>query len=386
MPGRTYLMPYRNRRLSEVVIPGAHDAGVYTQNSANVQTQSLDIGEQANAGCRFFDLRIAAYKANVGGQTVYQNKAYHLDGKLVVNHSVKNQGSIKSYQNVGHAGGWGGGLDEMLDQAKAFVEANETEFLILKFSKCNNWPSVAEACVARLGTAHYKDGGNLNNKLVRQLAGKVITVFDEEARKELTPVITAQRGSPHGILFVKALFDKKTGRSKGYEPGYYGLQYFGKFSSTDKVDKNTRKQAETLNAGAATHMDVLGMMYWTTTGLLGNIQARNASMWTETNIASLQKTWKSGLEASITHRFGNEIDSAMRLAQTSGGALGGRMKAFMPNIVMMDFVDDEKCNVIEALNTVAATSLLQLMVPAPKGPQPTPNSIQSHNRLGQMAR
>lgn len=386
MPGRLYLAPYRNKRLSEVVIPGAHDAGVFTDNKDNVQTQSLNIGEQANAGCRFFDMRIATVKHTVGGQTVYENKAYHLDGSLVKNHSLKGQGTKTSYQNVSHAGGWGGGLDDMLDQAKAFVETNGSEFLILKFSKCFNWRNVAEACIARLGTAQYKDGGNLNNKYVRQLAGKVITVFDEEARKELTPLIVAQQGHPHGIMFIKALFDKKSGKSKVYDPGYYGIQYFGKFSSTDKVAKNTSKQAKTLVDGGATHMDVLGMMYWTTTGLFGNIRNRNDSMWTDTNVAALQKTWKSGLESSITHRFGNEYDSAMRLAQTSGGALGGRAKSFMPNIVMMDFVDSTKCDTIEALNQVAATSLAQLMIPAPKGPQGSPKVGQTYNRLSDMAR
>lgn len=384
MAGHDYLSPYRNLRLNEVIIPGSHDAGVYTANRDNVQTQALDIAGQANAGCRFFDLRIATYKTKVGDKTVYQNKAFHLDQSLVVNHSVKGVKGVSSYQNVGHAGGWGGGLEDMLDQARAFVAANASEFLILKFSKCANWPSIAEACVARLGGYHYTGGGNLNNKTVGQLAGKVITVFDESARKELAGVITAQKGQPHGIMFINALYDSKTGVSKAYDPNYWGIQYFGKFSSTDNVDKNTAKQGKTMIAGAATHMDVVGMMYWTTTGLFGNIRQRNDSMWTQTNVAALQKTWKSGLESSIKHRFGNEQDSAMSLAQKNGGALGGRLKSFMPNIVMMDFVDAQKCAIVEALNAVAATSLLQLMVPAPRGPQQKPDPTASYNKLSDL--
>lgn len=373
MPGRNYLSNYQNLRLNEVVIPGSHDAGVYTANRANVQTQGLDIAGQADAGCRFFDLRIATHKSTVGGQKVYTHKAFHLDQKLVVNNKVKNTPGIKSYQNVGHAGGWGGSLVDMLNQAKAFVIANTTEFLILKFSKCANWPDIAETCVNTLGPQHYKDAGNLNTKTVRQLSGKVITVFDESARKQLHPVISKQAGRPHGILFIKALYDKDTGKSSPYDPYYWGLQYFGKFSSTDNVDKNTRKQTQTLVDGAATDIDVVGMMYWTTTGLFGNIRARNNRMWTATNVAALQRTWESGLEAAITSRFGREKDSAMRLAQSTGGALGGRLKAFMPNIVMMDFVDTQKCDTVKQLNTVAATSLLQLMIPAPRGPQPHPD-------------
>ncbi|OOG63864.1 hypothetical protein B0E46_07920 [Rhodanobacter sp. B04] len=375
MAGNDYLSNYQNLRLNEVVIPGSHDAGVYTANKSNVQTQALDIAGQANAGCRFFDLRIATYRSTVGGQTTYTNKAFHLDQSLVVDHKVKNTPGVTSYQNVGHAGGWGGGLDDMLDDARTFVTTNPTEFLILKFSKCANWASIANACITRLGPAHYTDAGNLNNKTVRQLSGRVITVFDESARPKLIPVITAQGGRPHGILFIKALYDSDSGTSKTYDPNFWGIQYFGKFSSTDKVSKNTAKQGRTLVNGAATHMDVLGMMYWTTTGLFGDIRQRNNTMWNQTNVAALQQTWKSGLEASITQRFGNEKDSAMLLAQTHGGALGGRLKSFMPNIVMMDFVDQQKCDIVEQLNAVAATSLLQLMIPAPRGPQPHPDPI-----------
>jgi hypothetical protein len=54
---------------------------------------------------------------------------------------------------------------------------------------------------------------------------------------------------------------------------------------------------------------------------------------------------------------------------TSGGFLGGKLKAFMPNIVMMDFVSRRKCDIIEQLNQVAAQSLLALYIPAPRGPQ-----------------
>jgi len=372
MAGANYLANYHAKRLNEVVIPGSHDAGVYTANRANVQTQALDIAGQANAGCRFFDLRIATEKSNVGGRTVYTHRAFHLDQKLVVQNKVKNTPGITSHQNVGHAGGWGGGLIDMLTQARAFVAANRSEFLILKISKSANWADLAETCIQVLGQDHYTDAGNLNNKTVQQLAGKVITVFDESARKHLTEVIRNQRGS-HGIMFIKALFDKDTGSSKTYDPNYWGMQYFGKFSSTPDVDKNTRKQAGVLTSGAATHMDALGMMYWTTTGLLGDIRTRNDRMWTRTNVAALQKTWSSGLEAAVSNRFGREKDAALRLAATTGGALGGRLKAFMPNIVMMDFVDFNKCQTIDQLNTVAATALQQLMIPTPRGPQPAPD-------------
>ena len=36
MPGANYLAAYQNSRLNEVVIPGSHDAGVYTGNIFDV--------------------------------------------------------------------------------------------------------------------------------------------------------------------------------------------------------------------------------------------------------------------------------------------------------------------------------------------------------------
>lgn len=363
MAGHDYLAPYQNKRLNEVVIVGAHDAGVYTANASNVQTQALNIEAQAYSGCRFFDIRIAMDKTKVAGQSVYTHKAYHLNNSLVGNSSVKDRGNIKTHQQVGHLGGWGGGLVEMLNDAAHFVEGNATEFIILKFSKCYNWASVAETCIATLGDWHYKEGGNLNNKTVGELSGKVITVFDEESRGELTPVITAQRGSPHGIMFIKALYDKKTGKSKTYDASYWGMQYFGKFSSTDDISKNTKKQGKTLVGGAATHIDAMGMMYWTTTAMTQSIQKRNDQMWTKTNVGALRQTWQNGLESAISSRFGSELEIAERLMKTGNATNGQRLKAFMPNIVMMDFIDPLKCRTVGELNTVAATSLQKLMLP-----------------------
>src|SRR4051794_18116244 len=47
-----------DKRLNDIVMAGSHDAGI-TGGGSNVQTQDLDIGGQASAGVRLFDLRIA---------------------------------------------------------------------------------------------------------------------------------------------------------------------------------------------------------------------------------------------------------------------------------------------------------------------------------------
>ena len=75
MAGKDYLAHFQHKRLNEVVIPGAHDAGVFTANKGNVRTQRRNIGEQAQDGCRFFDMRIAVNEIKVGGKTVLPGEA-----------------------------------------------------------------------------------------------------------------------------------------------------------------------------------------------------------------------------------------------------------------------------------------------------------------------
>jgi hypothetical protein len=365
VPGANYLAAYQNKRLHDIVIPGAHDSGVYTANADNVQTQALDIAGQADAGCRFFDCRIAAHRIKIDGHNRYVHTAYHLNDNLVNEHKVRsNSKNVGTWQSMRDLGGWGGTLTSMLHQASNFVTNNGREFIILKFSKCFNWAEVAEVVEQTLGPKRYLGGGNLNNKRVSQLAGTVVTVYDEAARSELDPYIARLNaaGTPHGILYSRALFDKKTKASKDYLRGFSGLQYFGKFSSTDDVDANTAKQGKVMVKGAATNVEVLGMMYWTTTGVFGNIRARNDQMWTQTNIRALQQTWKSGLEAAITERFGNDLDIAKRMIKQGNAMNGHRLKAFMPNIVMMDFVDRAKCDIVDGLNTVASHELNKLIL------------------------
>lgn len=70
-----FLGHYANKQLNQIVFPGSHDAGIYGQGKDNVITQSLDIAGQANAGVRFFDLRIATVKRSDGS---FDQKSYHL--------------------------------------------------------------------------------------------------------------------------------------------------------------------------------------------------------------------------------------------------------------------------------------------------------------------
>jgi hypothetical protein len=348
-----------DKQLNEIVMAGSHDAGI-TGGGANAKTQSMGIHGQAEAGVRVFDLRIAA--AAAGSNVVFgkqvEMRAIHADPKVQKveskNRFVESVGTKTAVDRtkLGVLGGtFGLGLQGMLRDAKKFVTDHKTEFLILKFDKSGNWKLIADLCVAELGSAIFTvtpGTGNLNTKKLKDLQGKVIVLFTKDGFKAVQPT----HGPSQGILQVVNL----SGGSSSYNAAFDGLQYCGKGGTNpfnflaDKIQQNMKKQKKLMRAGATMDPNVMGMMYWTTTGLLESIKDRNDVMWKATNVNAMRKLWSEGLAESIESRLPRNIN----MKSASSGAV---MKAFMPNIVMIDFADPEKCRIIYDLNSVAASAL-----------------------------
>jgi hypothetical protein len=336
--------------LNEIVLAGSHDAGV-TSGGGNTKTQGLDIYEQALSGVRLFDLRITGCLVKSGNANdVLTLKAYHgkgpesnKSGILMRTDNIENI-KVKSMW----AGSFGMGLSTILSDAKKFVLNNNSEFLILKFDKCKNWLSIADACVEILGDSIHKEGGNINTMTLRQLRGKVIVLFSGKGSQ----AVHHRYGIPHGILTFKNM-KKETGN---YSDKFHGMQYFGSggtklWKPFNKVKQNIKNQTKLMAKGGDGNPQVMGMMYWTTTGINESIKDRNSGMWTPPNVAKLKQMWENGLEASIesrnnTFRKIDGFDSSVAL------------KAFMPNIVMIDFADINKCYEIFGLNTMSPTFLV----------------------------
>jgi hypothetical protein len=369
-----------HRRLNEIVMAGSHDAGI-TGGDKNAQTQTLDIGQQARAGVRFFDLRIAAFATNQleNGVKKVEMRAFHADGML---HKVENKTrgvvgatGTATVERSKLRGGTdkGLGLAEMLDDAFDFVSSADFsgEFLILKFDKCTNWKLIAAMCQARLGQKLYTGGGNLNTKTLAQLAGKVIVAFMPEGYAQLDV------NERVGITPIKNLYKPPA----NYDPAVAGLQYWGA-GGTDpmngktqngKMQENIAKQSKIMrsatmgvkvkkhlqfarsveyqNGAASPH--AMGMMYWTTTGLLASIKSRNDNLWTAKNRLGLSEMWLN-MFMDFAEYLQNALPNNINLASYSSG---GTLKMFMPNIVMIDFADDDKCQYIYDLNNLAAVRL-----------------------------
>jgi hypothetical protein len=359
----TYYELGANKQLNEIVVAGSHDAGI-TSGKSNVRTQALDIMGQAKVGVRVFDLRVtAATEGEIDGTKGAKLRAFHADPLF-----MKNEKKTRHLADVGKpveltrtklkAGAFGAGLTEMLRDARNFVNSKEgsTEFLILKFDKCLNWELIAEECLNVAGSVLLKGNVNVNTTKLKDLAGKVIVLFSSGGISALAN----KRGAADGILGFKNLYDAKAG---GYVPGFAGLQYFGKggTSANDlldkhKVNQNETKQRKLMKSGKTlAHQDVMGMMYWTSTGILRSIESRNKSMWAPPNITRLKKLWGEGL--------GDYVDTANPFTPPVGSpAIGAQRKRFMPNIVMIDFADETKCQQIRDLNDLTPEALAAMGV------------------------
>ena len=356
---------YRNlgagRRISSIVFAGSHDASI-TSGSSSAQTQDLNIGQQAAAGVRFFDLRILAEGNKADGMSLkgYHGGA-HKSHKITAHSSHTNAAHDIKYSTSMKYGTTGEKLSTMLEQAKTFVSATG-EFLILKFDKCKNWDLIAQYCTSILGNTIYKaaDGQEFGDLSLDELGGKVVCVFSESGLQEV-----AALGHRDGILGFRNLKGKNG--VKPYEAGYPGLQYFGKggtktwrvwATNNMKMAENEKRQkklmAKMANSDSENARNVLGMMYWTSTGTATSIRVRNANMWKNSGVKRMRDLWKNGLETSISH----QLDAA-EIAYVGNHEAGHRMRAFFPNIIMIDFADTSKCQTIYELNTIATSRLTQ---------------------------
>lgn len=360
MPAITYYDLGHNRPLHQLVFAGTHDSGI-TSGAENAQTQDLNIFEQAEAGARIFDVRVTAnVLTERNGKSIIQMQTFHADPKLMKNKkvntiNVRTDQESKQTRTILRSGEWGLSLSKVLQQSKRFVEDNPTEFLLLKFDKCKNWGLIAEACIDILGGTIYTGGGNINTKTLFDLRGKVIPMLSQKGS------LATNRNYTHGINVWKNLKSEKE-PGKSYMPNFNGLTYYGGGgtnplaggSAQKKVQENIEKQGKKMKkmAGdvAAGAPEVLGMLYWTTTGLFKSIRERDAIQWNQQNHTKLAELWAAGLEESITTRLPNSISP-------TNYSSGGLMKVFMPNFIMVDFIDAGKGRFIKDLNNIAATQL-----------------------------
>ena len=103
---------------------------------------------------------------------------------------------------------------------------------------------------------------------------------------------------------------------------------------------------------------VMGMMYWTATGLIESIRGRDDKLWQPSKVNKMKKLWAEGLDQYLQGRVpGRRVAPNVAGGQLAQAAV---QKVFMPNFVMIDFASDEKCNTIFSLNTMTPQDLAVL--------------------------
>lgn len=161
--------------LQDIVIPGAHDAGMSvltavggqqsgTINECNTLTQFQNIKGQLNSGIRMFDLRVGLYN-----NTLYTK---HCSSDCMVD-------------AIG--GGYGERLSSILYSIKDFLNTNKKETLILTFSHfCEKEASAAKVARYIIDTLGRElifavNGKRLMDVKLEELVGKVVVVFEQYA-------------------------------------------------------------------------------------------------------------------------------------------------------------------------------------------------------------
>lgn len=167
-----------NYTLKDIVLPGAHDAGMSvlsgvggaqsgTINDCNTLTQTLDIAGQLAAGIRMFDLRVGTF-----------------NDQLYTKHCSSDCMS----DAIG--GGYGEKLSTLLDAIRNFLQKNKGEVVLLTFSHfCERETPVAalgDSIITGLGKdiVFQHKGAGVAATPLRQLAGKVILTFEHYRRPD----------------------------------------------------------------------------------------------------------------------------------------------------------------------------------------------------------
>ncbi len=160
------------KTLQDIVIPGAHDAGMSvlngvggqqsgTINQCNTLTQKIKIEQQLNAGIRMFDLRAGTY----------QNQLH-----------AKHCASDCMADAIG--GGYGEKISQVANGIRRFLQKNKQEIILISFSHfCEKETPLAElkdSLVQRIGKEfiYTATAAGIGHVPLKDLAGKVIITFE----------------------------------------------------------------------------------------------------------------------------------------------------------------------------------------------------------------
>lgn len=291
--------------LNGIIMPGSHDAGMSQTdhcgagadlNKGIVQTQALDMLGQLVAGARYFDIRVD-----------YDH------GRLV------------SYHRTGNAGCNGQPLVDMIEQAIAFIDNHRSETCILKFSHIrtnrNNEREIKDRIDQFLANMQYRKyfynnthyDVNLAKVSLEACRGKIILVFDYPEH------ISARSGRFRYYDQDKSM-DPAHEQSRSCDPN---ISVYDSYANTVSLEKMKQDQLAKLIAYGGLNKNYFFLLSWTLTP--------DSNTFLTSSIKNLAKEANRALEELA--------DGYLRQVHIP-----------KPNIVYMDYVNEQTTRSIIALN------------------------------------
>ncbi|MCF6775924.1 hypothetical protein L3V83_04965 [Thiotrichales bacterium 19X7-9] len=240
-------------KISQLVIPGSHDAGMYLTKHCTffvapqwAQAQGANIYDQLSYGSRYFDIRVSDdFDAN----------------------------RLTTYHRTDGIGCDGDFLDNILDQTTEYLRQHPSEFVILKFSHTRSDgdydPKKETQEVINLLKEKYKQylyvtvnkDVNLSNLQLGQVRGKIIAVFDSEYNHD--NLINPNEGT---FSYSDYHPETKTINSN--------ISVYDEYSDKSDYDQMRSDQINKLKQYGGLNQNYLFLLSWTLTGSITQLDIK----------------------------------------------------------------------------------------------------------------
>ncbi len=290
-------------KIKDLVMPGSHDAGISEIHHPDllekgyhgaVLTQKNSMFEQLLCGCRYFDIRVDYDHDEL--VTYHREKAFGANGQSI---------------------------SDVFHQLKEFLEISENETVIVKISHVRSYSGhdqrditerFVEYVTGNFSDLLYKSSEdvNLHECDLKSCAGKAIMVCD---------FYPEYNEYDH----AKGIFEYYDAGAASSSPGYNQMNVYDKYSNTMDFNKMKSDQMEKWEHNAGKADKKLFLLSWTLT--------LNPDEMFDDPHFSIEK-------------LANEANSNLE----QGLSEGVDKESTKPNIVYIDFLEDNICDVIIKYN------------------------------------
>ncbi|NOQ35803.1 MAG: hypothetical protein GQ569_07895 [Methylococcaceae bacterium] len=278
-------------KLSEIVMPGSHDATVY---KSDTDLKITLLSSQKTTVC---------HDDNIYGQCIKGSRFFDIRMK-------KSGNKVVGYHMAVGQGAKGATIEKVLDDVDTFLEENSSEFVILRISHTNSntkIPKIIAKHDVEERLYKHNPAQNLSKVEVSDLRSKLICIYDKGALK-----ITSSKDGSHP-------FKKYNSKSKIPVPlNTAGIVTCGGFSQNPSIEKVKQGQWKKISEHKKHRKgDHIFVIYWTQT------LKKATAMFNAGSIEGITKHPRTGSHVKID-------DLIQKLS---------RRRKSLPNVIMYDFIN-----------------------------------------------